>query len=116
MRDYIPGNIKIDGRNIPCRIFTALDYLIEKGIVTLDENDDYEDSFEEFMNKDNGNEIYDLITEILALKQSYYLMRRVSYSCGTLSEGLLRLKNSLVYELKDKYNFEFDEEFVGYFR
>ena len=43
-------------------------------------------------------------------------MRHVSYSCGTLSDGLLVLKNKLIIELKEKYNFDFDDDFVENYR
>lgn len=109
MRKYIPNNIKIDGRNIPYAIVTAEDYLLAKDI--LDGNaENYDEILEKWENE--NLEIYERITQILALKQSCYLMRRVSYSCGTLSDGLYHLKNRLIKELKDEYNFDFDEELV----
>lgn len=110
-REYVPNQISIDGRNIPYQIVTARDYLLEKELI-----DETEESFESFMEKDKNYEIYDKLTQILALMQSHYLMRRVSYSCGTLSEGLWQLKNELIWDLKNNYNFEFDEELVGDYR
>lgn len=109
MRKYIPGEIKIDGRNIPYSIVTTEDYLLAKDILDGDA-ENYDEIFEKW--EEEHSEIYEKITQILALKQSCYLMRRVSYSCGTLSDGLYRLKNELIAELKEKYNFEFDDEFV----
>lgn len=109
MRKYIPGNISIDGRNIPYTIVTAEDYLVAKKIIDSDA-ENYDELFEKWENE--NLEIYERITQILALKQSCFLMRRVSYSCGTLSEGLYHLKNELIAELKEKYNFEFDDNFV----
>lgn len=109
MRKYIYNEIKIDGRNIPYAIVTAEDYLLAKDI--LDGNaEDYDELFEKW--EEENYEIYELITQILALKQSCFLMRRVSYSCGTLSDGLYCLKNRLIIELKEKYNFDFDDDFV----
>ena len=52
----------------------------------------------------------------MALKQSYFLMRRVSYSSGELSESLDELKNRLILELKERHNFEFDDAFVEQYR
>ena len=113
MREYIPNNIKIDGRNIPYSIVTAEDYLIAKNILN-NTDDNYEEIFEKW--EEENYEIYEMITQILALKQSRFLMRHVSYSCGTLSDGLLVLKNKLIIELKEKYNFDFDDDFVENYR
>ena len=61
-------------------------YLLTKDI--LDGNaENYDEILEKWENE--NLEIYERITQILALKQSCYLMRRVSYSCGTLSDGLV---------------------------
>lgn len=103
MRDYIPGRISIDGRNIEYRLVTASDYLEAK-------NEWTEEQIEEFCEK--NHEIYELINQVMALKQSCYLMRRVSYSCGSLSDDLYNLKLRLIHELRDKYQFEFDDDFV----
>lgn len=109
MRKYIAGEVKIDGRNIPYSIVTAEDYLLAKDILDGD-TENYEKLLEQW--EEENIEIYERITQILALKQSCYLMRRVSHSCGTLSDGLYYLKNRLIMELKNDYNFEFDDEFV----
>jgi hypothetical protein len=61
---------------------------------------------------DDKNEIYTIINQIMALKQSCYLLRRTSYSCGSLAEDLFNLKLKLIQELKDKHNFDFDDDFV----
>jgi hypothetical protein len=103
MRDYIPGRISIDGRNIEYRLVTAYDYLEAK-------NEWDEEKIEEFC--ENNYEVYQLINQIMALKQSCYLLRRVSYSCGSLSDDLYMLKIRLISELKEKYNFYFDDDFV----
>ena len=52
----------------------------------------------------------------MALKQSCYLLRRTSYSCGSLSDGLYRLKNELIAELETNFNFSFDDDFVENFK
>ena len=102
MREYIGGNIGIDGRQIPFRIFTADCYLRAKGysIKQLDRMYDLEYKKIQVLN------------QIIALKQACFLMRRVNNSCGSLSDDLCDLKNRLIVELKEKYNFDFDEEFV----
>jgi len=102
-REYIKGYIGIDGRNIPYALVTARDYLEAK----YDKN---EGELEEFCLLEG--EIYTIINQIMALTQSCYLMRRVSYSCGSLADCLFRLKIRLIHELRDDYNFEFDDEFV----
>jgi hypothetical protein len=108
MEDYIRGYLgdylHIDGRYIWYRLVTAADYLRAKQIIINDEE------LEDFC--ENNYKIYELITQIMALKQSCFLLRRVSHSCGSLSDGLYDLKLRLIYELKEQYDFEFDDEFV----
>lgn len=104
MRDYIKGNIQIDGRNIPYPCFTAYDYL---------SNTMTEEEIETFAGE--HYECYKVINQVMALKQSCYLLRRVSYSCGSLAEDLYTLKNRLIHELKEKHQFEFDDAFVESF-
>ena len=83
-RDYIKNNnLKIDGRNIPYTIFTAAGYLLYHDDLTEEEMYDFmEDKYE----------IYQRINQIIALKQSCYLLRRVGYSCGSLSDDLYQLR------------------------
>lgn len=102
MRAYINSNISIDGRMIEYRLVTARDYLEAKGMS--------EEETEDFC--ENNYQIYQLINQIMALKQSCYLLRRVSYSCGSLAVDLYDLKLRLIMELKDSYDFEFDDDFV----
>lgn len=103
MRKYIPGLIKIDGRNIEYTIVTASDYLIAKNGWTQEQVDTF---------SDENYEAYNIINQIMALKQSCYLLRRVSHSCGSLSESLYDLKLRLIDELKEEHNIEFDDDFV----
>lgn len=103
MREYIGDYIHIDGRDIWYRLVTAYDYLKAKGVVEQDELDDY---------IERNYEMYGVLNQVMALKQSCFLLRRVSYSCGSLSTGLYDLKNRLIIELKEKYEFEFDDQFV----
>ncbi|RXZ78092.1 hypothetical protein EBB07_28990 [Paenibacillaceae bacterium] len=100
MRDYIGDYIRIDGRMIPYRIVTATDYFQAKGF-----NDTEIDKY-----FDTG--IGELVNQIIGIKQSCFLLRRVSHSCQSLSDGLFNLKNNLIHELRNEHSFEFDDEFV----
>lgn len=102
LRDFIGDKIKIDGRMIGYRIFTAAGYLELKGL-----NREEIDNF-----TDNNYEIYQLITQIIALKHSCWLLKRTSHSCESLSDGLYTLKLRLIKELKQKYNYDFDDELM----
>lgn len=99
MRDFIGDRIKIDGRTIGYRIYTAYEYLKVKGL----DDEEIEDFAE------NNYKIYELINQIIAVKQSCWLLRRTSYSCQSLSDGMYNLKLRLINELKDKYNYDFDD-------
>lgn len=111
-RKYSGKDLKIDGRDICYEIVTARDYLIAKNVDGLGSCD--EDTIEDWIEKNYP--IYERLTQIVALKQSCYLLRRTSHSCQSLSDSLYSLKNELIVELKDKYNFSFDDEFVENFR
>ena len=102
MRNYIKREISIDGRKIPYPIFTAIEYLSEHDGIDEEDENWYEDNYGKIQ----------LINQIIAIKQSCYLLRRTSYSCGSLAHDLLQLKKRLMKELKDKYNYEFDDEWM----
>lgn len=102
LRDFIGDKIDIDGRMIEYRLVTVSDYLEAKGMS--------EEEIEKF--SDDRCEAYQMINQIMALKQSCYLLRRTSHSCGSLSDDLYSLKLRLIQELKDIHNFEFDDDFV----
>lgn len=91
MREYIEKPIEIDGRNIPYPVCVSSDY--------FEEHDKIEniDAFIE-----TNPEINELVTQILALKQSCFLLRHTAYSCQSLSESLYNLKLRLIQELKKK--------------
>ena len=112
-RKFSGKEIKIDGRDINYDIVTAIDYLIAKNVDGLGEIED-EELIVDWMEENYG--IYKRITQILALKQSCYLLRRTTHSCQSLSDGLYELKNELIAELKENFNFEFDDEFVENFK
>lgn len=116
-RKFSGKELKIDGRDIDYDLVTALDYLVAKnvdGLGEIEDEDDFERAIEEWEEK--NYHIYERITQIMALKQSCYLLRRTSYSCGSLSDGLYHLKNELIAELETKFNFIFDDDFVENFK
>lgn len=102
-RKYINNSLYIDGRNIPYTIFTAAGYLIYHDGLSEDEMYDF---------MEEKYEIYQRINQIIALKQSCYLLRHVGYSCESLSDDLYQLKLRLIHELKDTYYYEFDDEWM----
>lgn len=109
LREYTGDNIKVDGRMIGCVIVTAFNYLKQK-------NDWSSEEVEDFMEQGKfGYEIYTMINQILALKQSHWIMRRVSHSCGSLSDSIYYLKEELISKLKKQYDYDFDEEWVDSF-
>ena len=102
MRDFIGDHLHIDGRMIAYRLVNAGDYLQAKGMT--------EEEIEDFA--DTKPAVYELINQIMALKQACFMFRRTSYSCGSLGEDLYRLKMRLIRELHDEHGFDFDDEFV----
>ena len=104
MREYIDGKISIDGRNLPFRVVTAFDYAIAKRWIK--DESDFENSYEKYYDK------YTLISEILALKSSHFLLRRVSHSCGSLSDSIYYIMNVKCIELNQKYGEEFDFDMI----
>lgn len=104
MRDYINKKITIDGRNIPYPVFHSAEYF---------ELHDQTEDVDRFM--DQHVEINMLVTQILALKQSCFLLRNTTYSCQSLSDGLYKLKLRLSAELEEKYSYKFDDEWMESF-
>lgn len=102
MREFIGDFISIDGRMIGYRINTVTEYLKAKGLT--------EDEIEDFAVK--NDEIHKLINQIIAVKQSCWLLRRTSHSCGSLSDNMFELKLKLILELKEQYNYTFDDELM----
>lgn len=100
MRQFIKGGISIDGRMIEYCLVTAKDYLEAKNYS--------DEQIEELI--ENGT--YTIINQIMGLKQSCFLLRRVSHSCGSLAVDLYELKVKLITELDEKYEFRFDDQFV----
>lgn len=85
MRDYLGDHLHIDGRLICYRLVTAHDYLKAKGW-----SEEKIDAFRSMC--DDNYDTYKLINQVMALKQSCFLLRRTAYSCGSLSEDLYSLK------------------------
>lgn len=103
MRDFIgEGNFTIDGRLICYRLVTVCDYLRAKGMSDQELSDF----------QDKHSEVADKINQVMGLKQSCFLLRRVSESCGSLADDLYSLKNRLIRELKEQHDFDFDDDFV----
>jgi len=101
-REYINKMLSIDGRMIPYRIFVAEVYLEEKGYTEEEIENLYEEKYD----------MCQMLNQIIALKQSCVLLRHTSHSCGSLSEDLFQLKLRLIKEIKEKYDFEFDEDLM----
>jgi hypothetical protein len=102
LRDFIGDNINIDGRMIQYRLVTVHDYLLAKGYT--------QEQIDEFQTKQW--DLYRAINQIMAIKQSCFLLRRTSHSCQSLTDNLYSLKVRLIREIKEKYNFDFDDDFV----
>ena len=94
MREYIDLDIRIDGRTIPYPVFTSCEYFASH------DNIDDVDGF-----IDTNPEIDELVTQILALKQSCFLLRHTTY-------GLYDLKMKLIKKLAEKYQYMFDDEWM----
>lgn len=105
MREYIPNRISIDGRNIPYRIVTAFDYLVETGVLTTDVE------YENWLEIGDNYRIYEKLTQLLAVKQSRFLLYHTSYSCQSLTDNLRLLEGELVNELL-KLNFKVNENLI----
>ena len=103
MREYVKARVYIDGRNIPYPVYTANEYLVGHDKLAEDEVE----SFAEV----NG-ELFNRLSQVIALKQSCYLLRHTSYSCGSLSDSLYSLKKELISEIREKYNYQFDDEWM----
>jgi len=104
MREFIGGKISIDGRKLPFEIVTAYDYAIAKRWIK--DEADFENTYEENSGK------YELITDILALKSSHFLLRRCSHSCGSLPDSIYYIMNVKCIELNQKYGEEFDFDMI----
>lgn len=108
LREYRhEDKLYIDGRNIPYQLVTAGNYLYAKN--------EYwnQDDLEKF--QEEQYEIYKRINQIMALKQSCFLLRHTAHSCQSLSDNLYDLKLELIRELRERYNYEFDEKLVEKF-
>lgn len=102
MREFIGDYINIDGRMIGYRIDTAYNYLQAKGLTDSETEDFIEENYEAYL----------LISQIIAVKQSCWLLRRTSHSCGSLSDHMYLLKIKLIKELREKQEIEFDDELM----
>lgn len=103
MREYINEPVKIDGRKIPYPVYTAVDYLRYHDEIE-------EDALEEYCENNAG--ICKMINQIMAIKQSCFLLRDTTHSCQSLSDDLYDLKLLLMVKLEEKYDYIFDDEWV----
>lgn len=103
IRPYIDNKkLSIDGRMIPYPLVTAGDYLEARYSMT-------EQGVDYF--KDNNYEQYTMLNTIIAMKQSYVLLRSTMYSDGSLSKDLYAHKNDMVAKYNETYDEPFDEDF-----
>lgn len=103
MREYISKKVSIDGRTIPYTVATVSEYLAEHDHMTQEEIDRF---------CDHNYEVYQKINQILAIKQSCFLLRHTSYSCQSLSDDLYQLKLQMIRELEEKYGYKFDDAWM----
>ena len=98
MRDYINQKYQDRWKIDSYPVYTSWEY--------FELHDGIED-VEDFV--DSNPAIEELVTQILALKQSCFLLRHTTHSCQSLSDSLFSLKLKLIKELKEKYNYNFDD-------
>lgn len=91
--------LHIKKEDVGYSIETVIGYLMKKNGYSIEEANIY---------MEENEEIGVLINQIIALKWSNTLLRHTTV-CESLSVDLVKLKNSLIKDLKDKYNIEFDE-------
>jgi len=104
MRPYIKADMNIDGRNIPYPVDTACEYLrLHDNVVDMDE----------FV--DNRYELLQRLNQIIALKQSCFLLRHTAYSCESLADDLFSLKLELIRRTKEEFGYEFDDAWMEQF-
>lgn len=110
VRPYIGSDrLKIDGRTIPYPLVNSRDYLMAKKPEMTDEE------YGEW--QDANYEQDKMLNTIIAMKQSCFLLRYTSYSCGSLSDDLYQHKNEMVVAYNEKYPEEpFDEKFYEEYR
>lgn len=100
MREYRKANLRIDGRNIPYPVYTAVDYLMEHDGMSEEEVEAV------------PQELYTRINQIIGLKQSCFLLRHTTHSCESLSDDLYALKKQLIKEVKELFQYEFDDAWM----
>lgn len=105
IRPYIGSEkLDIDGRMIPYPLVNARDYIMAKNPDMTDEE------YKEYANK--HHEQVRMLDVIIAIKQSYILLRHTSYSCDSLPDSLYRHKEEMVMKYNELYpDNPFDESF-----
>lgn len=103
MREYINEEVHIDGRKIPYPIYTVDEYIQMHDGINKEEMENWIEENQEISKK---------VNQILAIKQSCFLLRNTTHSCQSLSDDLYDLKLRLIVELKEIYGYEFDDDWV----
>ena len=80
--------MKINGKEIPFYpVVNAHDYLMTHDKMSQEEADAFKDQYDE---------LYEMLNQIIALKHSCYLLRQCTHSCQSMSDDLYKLKKKLV--------------------
>lgn len=103
LRTYLCEGVNIDGRKIPYTVVTSSDYFVMHDGIDPEKVSEFEETHPE---------ITSLVTQIIALKQSCFLLRHTTHSCQSLSDGLYQLKLRLIKELKDSHEYSFDDAWM----
>lgn len=94
-------NFAIKGKCIPYLITNTADYMIIHDGISQEE-------FEQIL--DNNYGLYQKVSQVIGLKQSLFLLFHTTGLCQSNHDALIDLKKQIIEELKNKYSYEFDEE------
>lgn len=94
------GNVHIDTVIPAFEITSAAKYLAVHDGLSQEEIDNVIDGMPE---------LYQKLTQVLAVKHSISLLRRTGGLCQSLTDSLIILGIELERELKAKYNYDFDD-------
>ena len=94
----------IDGRMLPYYpVINAVEYLLRHDGLSQKDVDRL---------MDNQYEMVVLLSQIIGLKCSCYMLRNTTFMCESVPDSLYRLKNELIKELAEKYQYTFDDEWM----
>ena len=99
------GRIKflINGKQIPYTVTNAADYFMIHDQISLKEIDSF---------IENNHDLYKIVSEIIGLKISCFLLWHTTNVCQSLHDSLVDLKKSLIKELKTDFGYIFDEAWL----